>query len=101
MREIKYLSLRDFVQLGFLQEANRQFFHPHGLALEVRTDDTGAVVALGGIWDSRDDPKGIVFGDVPDRDKRDRVADEYERHREARLRLMGDVRQPLDWEPNR
>lgn len=33
---IKYLDLREFLDGGFLQEANRQFFHPLGLALEIR-----------------------------------------------------------------
>lgn len=31
----KHIDPKEFRDLGFLQEANRQFFHPHGLALEV------------------------------------------------------------------
>lgn len=31
---IKYMDLTEFREKGFLQEANRQFFHPLGLALE-------------------------------------------------------------------
>jgi hypothetical protein len=31
---IKHMDLGEFRDLGFLQEANRQFFHPLGLALE-------------------------------------------------------------------
>lgn len=33
--EIKYMDVAEFRELGFLQEANRQFFHPLGLALSV------------------------------------------------------------------
>ena len=29
------MNIREFRELGYLQEANRLFFHPHGLALEV------------------------------------------------------------------
>ena len=45
---IKYLDLIEFRDFGFLQEVNRQFFHPLGLALEIRYLDNGEVV-LGGI----------------------------------------------------
>lgn len=37
MGDVKYLEIAELRRLGFLQEANRQFFHPHGLALEVRS----------------------------------------------------------------
>lgn len=32
--EIKYMDVEEFRELGYLQEANRLFFHPVGLALE-------------------------------------------------------------------
>lgn len=96
MSDIKRIDIAEFQEIGFLQEANRRFFHPHGLALEVIVDPDGTK-RLGGVWDYRDDPEGMAFGDQPDREKAERVAAEYERHREARLRLMGDVIQPLDW----
>lgn len=35
MSEIKYMEVDEFVSVGFLQEANRLFFHPRGLALAV------------------------------------------------------------------
>ena len=92
----RHIDLAEFRQLGFLQEANRQFFHPHGLALEMTFEDDGSV-RLSGVWDYRGDPEGIIFADPPDPVKRDRVADERERHREARLRLMGEVVQPMDF----
>lgn len=99
---VKYIDIAEFQRLGFLQEANRQFFHPHGLALEVLYHEDGSVT-LGGIWDYRDDPEGIIFDPVTAemREKRDRVAAEHERHREARLRLLSGTIQPLDIQPGR
>lgn len=35
MSGVKHIPIAEFKEVGFLQEANRQFFHPHGLALEV------------------------------------------------------------------
>jgi hypothetical protein len=58
--EKKFLSVKEFRELGFLQEVNRQFFHPVGLALEVVIDDNGSE-RLGRIWDYRDDPEGVWF----------------------------------------
>ena len=61
MRYIKYIDIKEFRELGFLQEVNRKFFHPLGLALEIVIDDNDNYI-LKGIWDSRDDPEGIYFG---------------------------------------
>lgn len=61
----QYMSIEEFRSVGFLQEANRLFFHPRGLALEVVIDDDGCA-HLSGIWDSREDPEGIVFADALD-----------------------------------
>ena len=63
MNEIKRIDIAEFRRLGLLQEANRLFFHPRGLALEVIVDDKDGSESLGGVWDSRDDPEGIAFGD--------------------------------------
>lgn len=59
MSNIKYIDIEEFVDKGYLQEANRRFFHPFGLALEVRFE--GSQMVLGGIWDYRDDPEGIHY----------------------------------------
>jgi hypothetical protein len=39
---IKYIDLDEFMEEGFLQEANRKFFHPLGLALQVTSEFTRA-----------------------------------------------------------
>jgi hypothetical protein len=86
---IKYMDLGEFVGEGFLQEANRQFFHPLGLALAVQIGADPASDPEGrnpscivGVWDYRDDPEGVVFAGEPplDAEKTRRVAEERSRH---------------------
>lgn len=57
---MKWMSLQEFQALGFLQELNRCFLHPLGLAMAVAND--GENVTFAGIWDCRDDPEGIIYG---------------------------------------
>lgn len=61
MEGIKYLNLEEFINEGYLQEVNRRFFHPLGLALEVETDDMTGKKSISGIWDYRHDNEGIYF----------------------------------------
>ena len=61
-QDIKYLSVKDFVELGLLQEINRRFLHPVGLALSV-TIDRDESMNFGGIHDYRDIPEGMAFAD--------------------------------------
>lgn len=35
LQKIKWMGVKEFREEGYLQEANRQFFHPLGLALEI------------------------------------------------------------------
>ena len=58
---IKTMNIAEFREKGFLQEANRLFFHPLGLALSINIDESGEE-SLGEIWDYRDDPEGLLFG---------------------------------------
>lgn len=60
--EIKYMDIKEFREFGFLQEVNRQFFHPLGLALAIQMSETGEE-SLGGVWDCRDDPEGMEYGE--------------------------------------
>jgi hypothetical protein len=91
------MDIAEFRRLGFLQEANRLFFHPLGLALEIMEAEGNAPAYISGVWDCRDDPEGVVFGrDVAEwsarvsvQMKADRVALEGERHAEARKALLG------------
>lgn len=60
--EVKRIDIKEFREKGYLQEANRLFFHPLGLALEIVIDDNDNY-SLGGVWDYRNDPEGMFFGD--------------------------------------
>ena len=62
--KVKRMNLDEFRKEGYLQEVNRLFFHPLGLALEVIVNDGGEIERLGGIWDYRADPEGILFADL-------------------------------------
>jgi len=70
MEEIKRIDIKEFREQGFLQELNRQFLHPMGMALDISIDDDGNET-LEGIWDYRDDPEGLIF-DIANSDE-DRI----------------------------
>jgi len=94
---VKKISIKEFVEQGFLQEANRLFFHPRGLALEVFTLEDGAMV-FGEPWDYRKEKEGIVFTDLTkdfNKIKADNVERELEKHREEREELFGNIIQPI------
>lgn len=93
MDEIKYIDIREFREAGYLQEVNRRVLHPLGLALEVTVEADGTE-HLSGVWDYRDDPEGITFGDGVDAEKAARVEDEIEAKRPAREALFGSLIQP-------
>lgn len=63
MTKIPMMDIAEFRRLGLVQEINRLFLHPRGLALEVIVDEEDSTERLGGIWDYRDDPEGMAFGD--------------------------------------
>lgn len=94
-QEIKRIDISEFREKGYLQEANRRFFHPLGLALEVVIDDNGT--RLGGVWDYRKDPEGIFFG-IQDRNEDDKknmkqkkyfIDAEINKKITARIKLFG------------
>lgn len=99
----KRMSLKEFCDEGFLQELNRQFLHPLGMALEVLCDDDGTPVLFGGIWDYRNDPEGIVYADdsgLPHPAKAARVAALAARKHDDRRALLGFVVQPVPVNPD-
>jgi hypothetical protein len=99
---MKTMSLTEFQRLGYLQEVNRRFLHPLGLALAIpmRKDGFGDYIAdyqSDGtcdvtILDAREDPEGFVFADLtdPDYEERARFIDEQWRARiPERTRVFG------------
>lgn len=93
--DIRYIDPLVFIDIGFLQEANRRFFHPLGLALEA-DPSAGPDVPSMRVWDYRDDPEGIAFTSACDPEKEERVAMELQRHEAARLARFGWVVQPVN-----
>lgn len=92
--EIRRISIEEFRSAGYLQEANRRFFHPLGLALEVVVDADGGE-RLGGVWDYRDDPEGIAFSNGGDPEKAARVDREWSERESARTEALGFMVQPV------
>jgi hypothetical protein len=94
-----YMDIKKFTEEGYLQEANRQFFHPLGLALTIRaeTDDvTGDVIGpvLAGIQDFRDDPEGMIFTEI-DAEKAGKVLAAVKARGEPRRSALGYWIQPV------
>lgn len=84
------MTLREFIDGGYLQEVNRQFFHPLGKCLVVRdgeqaSETTEFTPDL--FWiESTEDPEGFEFGKggIATWEKADKVHLEWQKHREAR-----------------
>ncbi len=75
--EVKRIDIKEFRENGYLQELNRRFLHPLGLALEIITYENG-VETLGGIWDYREDEEGIYY-DIKNSD--DKRIDKFKRNK--------------------
>jgi hypothetical protein len=87
------IDIKEFLNSGYLQEANRRFFHPLGLALEVEVNDDGNY-KLGGVWDYRNDPEGIYFSEeTMNREKYENVQREWSQRQRARREILGYVEQ--------
>lgn len=93
---MQYLDIKVFVNLGILQELNRCFLHPMGLALVVKMDDDGDYT-LDGIWDARDDPDGIMFSNELQlkQSSADYVSKMVNDKLAARVKLCGASIQPI------
>lgn len=95
----KRIDINEFRNEGFLQELNRQFLHPLGLALEVMVEDDGHAF-IAGVWDYRDDPEGLYYGKNMIDEAFISKAENVEKLRiekaETRQKLLGFVIQPID-----
>lgn len=96
MSDIKRMSVKEFREMGYLQELNRQFLHPLGLALEIVRDKEGNE-RFGEVWDYQDDPEGIVFGDgVIEPEKARFVLEMQDAKEPVRATALGYNVQPVD-----
>jgi len=68
MEENKKMNIAEFREKGYLQELNRRFLHPLGLALEITMD--GDNERISGVWDHRNDKEGIFFDVANSEDER-------------------------------
>lgn len=93
MADRKNLSLKEFVELGLLQEVNRQILHPLGVALAVIVNPDGSV-EFDGVWDYREHADGMVFDEV-DVLKAKRVEALLQERASARMDSLGYIVQPL------
>lgn len=99
--DIKRIDIKEFRQLGFIQEINRLVLHPCGLALEVIIDEDDGSEKLGGVWDYRDDPEGMAFADYMIAPSKARlVAGLIESKREVREIELGYHIQPISKGPD-
>jgi hypothetical protein len=89
-----YIGIEEFVKQGYLQELNRRFLHPLGLALEVAIDDDG-FHEITGIRDHRDDPEGIYFETV-NQEKAGNIDSRVEERKVPRIEALGYWLQPVD-----
>lgn len=98
----QYLQPLELRDRGYLQEVNRQFFHPLGLALAVDVDQEldGRGRMLAAIWDERTDPEGWFFAeDELNNDvaqaKANAVAQEVGNKAAERIAVAGSVVQSI------
>jgi len=95
MDETKYINIKEFRELGYLQEVNRRFLQPLELALAIKKleNDTETFI---GIIDCRDDEEGYYF-DVKNGDmkrlkkfiaRKNYIDSEIEKRKEVRMKLF-------------
>ena len=94
MEQCTTLTVKEFRELGCVQEINRRVLHPIGLALEIRILPNGEE-EFGRIWDSRDDPESFVYGDGINEKKSSSYYSMMQEKMLARLRRFGWIEQPI------
>ncbi len=96
MGEIKRIDIKEFREMGLVSELNRAFLHPLGLALEVVIEDDGTE-KLGGIWDYRNDPEGMLYSKEGFPTEKVKKAQEFIKQKhEQRMKNLGFIYQDPD-----
>ncbi len=95
---IKKMDIDEFYKEGYVQELNRQFLHPLGLALYISTDDASSEIKVG-VLDDRADPEGIRFSDEivtaeSYKAKANFIKEQQDVRAAARLEALGYIIQP-------
>lgn len=102
MSDIKLMKIKEFREEGYLQELNRTFLHPLGLALQINIDEEGNET-LGGIWDYREDGEGIhynLIGSSKERQKEflrkaQNIKEKLDARNPMRQTLLGYIVEPI------
>ena len=93
---MKKITAKEFRELGLLQEMNRLFLHPMGLALETIIEEDGSE-HFGGVGDYRDDPEGMAFSEgTISTEKAQNVSTMFEKKAPIRKEILGWHVQPQD-----
>ncbi len=98
------MSLQEFQAKGYLQELNRKFLHPLGLAMAVQQNSDGTV-EFGAIQDHRDSEEGVYFDiENSDDDRKEifKVRENYINSQMAtrlgrRVGALGFVNEPINY----
>ncbi len=102
---MKRINIKEFRELGLLQEINRKILHPRGLALEVIIDNKNDEEIIKSLWDYREVEEGINF-DINTSDK-ERI-NNFQQKKEnvenmiitTREKKLGYVIEPIPEEPD-
>lgn len=96
MADLNTMTAKELQEGGYLQEVNRRFFHPLGLALAVNVDageDADGYMSVQ-VWDYRDDPEGFFFvEETLDQgvEKIEKIDSELEAKAKVRIQVAGSV----------
>lgn len=91
----------EFIRQGFLQEANRLFFHPRGLALMMLVCPSETRhIGIGAVLQDKTDPLGFTYGTLTvtraeAQARADRVEAALHDYFRARVNVLGSAIQPL------
>lgn len=97
--EIKRMNIKEFRESGYLQEVNRRFLHPLGLALEVTIEEETGEEYISGVWDYREDEEGIYYDFKNSTQERIEKAqkkaklidDEIAKRKDKRIEILGSI----------
>ena len=96
--KIGTMPVAEFRRLGYLQELNRNYLHPLGIALSVSIDENGDET-FDEIWDYRTDPEGLIYADdLLDEEaleRADYVTMKFNELASNRLKHLGYIIQPI------
>lgn len=101
-KSMKWVDLKEFINEGYLQELNRRFLHPLGMALAFSLEESGEI-KLKGVQDYRDDPEGMSFGVFSSEElkqqerlrKKQNVDKLWAERESSRVEALGFMVQPL------